>query len=266
MDGSTRRERGSGASRLDRERRSAGNRTGSDATPATDGDVDVDGDADRRGARATASDDEDDGDATAVPKVEAGVRPEPGPEAFTIDDAFGTLANQRRRFVVYALLDCEEGFELRELSRRVAAWENDKPDDRVTSQERRRVYNALQQFHLPKMDDAGVIDYDAARGTITPTETLGCLERYVDEPISQRRPWGFYYLALGAAGTAGLAIGAAIGVASTLLAALVPLVVTLSALLHVWDSRRQGVGAFAPPQPCEIGPGDDLDGDVTVGW
>jgi hypothetical protein len=104
----------------------------------------------------------------------------------TAEEAFEVLANQRRRLVVRTL-STERELRLRGLSRRVAARENNKPPERVTAEERRRVYNALQQFHLPKLDDAGVVDYDARRGVIAATDRLGGLRAYLAAPC-RRRP------------------------------------------------------------------------------
>lgn len=93
--------------------------------------------------------------------------------------AFETLSNERRRRVVRQLLE-DDRTELRPLSRRVAARENDKPPERVSATERPRVYNALQQFHLPKLDDLGVVRYDDARGTVEPTDAIDGLATYLD--------------------------------------------------------------------------------------
>jgi hypothetical protein len=136
--------------------------------------------------------------------------PDGAARAVTIEEAFEVLSNRRRRYVVHWLLEAETGTEIRELSRQVAAWENDKPLDRVTSQERRRVYNALQQFHLPKLDEAGVVRYDADRGTIEPTESLSTLRTYLNVSRRSHR-WCLRSLAAGGAviGLVALLVGVA---------------------------------------------------------
>lgn len=137
--------------------------------------------------------------------------PGAGDPGVSAGDAFEALANQRRRHVV-RVLSAAGSTELRPLSRRVAALENDKPPAEVTPAERRRVYNALQQFHLPKLDDAGAVDYDARRGTVTPTDGLERLEAYLELP-RRGRGWCRYTLA---AGTVAAALAAVLLVASTL--------------------------------------------------
>jgi len=97
----------------------------------------------------------------------------------TLDDAFEILSNRRRRYTIHHLLQRNETVDLRSLSRQVAAWEVHKPLDEVSAEERRRVYNALQQFHLPKLRDVGVVIYDSDRGKIKPTEKAAHLRAYL---------------------------------------------------------------------------------------
>ncbi|WP_435062921.1 DUF7344 domain-containing protein [Halobaculum sp. EA56] len=132
-------------------------------------------------------------------------------------EAFETLANERRRLVVRRLMGRDSGVGLRELSRQVAAWENDKPVERVGSQERRRVYNALQQFHLSKLDDLGVVRYDAGRGVVEPTPALSELRPYLNATDRSGRRC-LSPLATRAAGAALVAValaGAALATASS---------------------------------------------------
>ena len=95
------------------------------------------------------------------------------------DDAFEVLSNRRRRYVIHHLIQHGETTELRPLSRQVAAWENYKSLDQVTSEERRRVYNALQQFHLPKLQSKGVVAYESGRGTVRATSAARGLRVYL---------------------------------------------------------------------------------------
>lgn len=86
------------------------------------------------------------------------------------DVVFGLLSTERRRRLL-RYLD-EEGSQttLGEVAEHVAAAENDVDVAHLSSDQRKRVYVGLYQCHLPKLDDAGVIEYDRERGTI---ELLG---------------------------------------------------------------------------------------------
>lgn len=94
------------------------------------------------------------------------------------DKIFHILQNQRRRYVLQYLENQTEGCILRDLAKQIAAWENEIPVQQVKSDERQRVYIALYQSHLPKMDDVGIINYNQARGTIERTELLGVVNQY----------------------------------------------------------------------------------------
>jgi hypothetical protein len=69
---------------------------------------------------------------------------------------------------------------MRDIAERVAAWEQGKPIEAITSTERQRVYIALYQSHLPKLDEHGVIEYDQSRGTVRVTSVAEDVCRYLD--------------------------------------------------------------------------------------
>ena len=83
----------------------------------------------------------------------------PEPE-LSRDLVFDVLKNRRRRYALHYLRRADESVQLSELAEQVAAWENDIEVDAISAAERKRVYTALYQSHLPKLDDAGYIDWD----------------------------------------------------------------------------------------------------------
>ena len=116
------------------------------------------------------------------------------PEKIPLDLTFEILKNQRRRLVLDYLRDVEDGqTTIGELAEHIASIENKKPVSALSSQERKRVYIALYQSHLPKMADAGVIDYDKNRGTVSLTEHGASLCSLFKTPRRTRR-WSTYYL------------------------------------------------------------------------
>lgn len=85
----------------------------------------------------------------------------------TIDTIYEIFKNKRRRLVLHYLVNATtHRAPLGTLATQIAAWENDVPVSAITSTLRKRTYNTLQQTHLPKMDDAGLVDYDHHRGTV----------------------------------------------------------------------------------------------------
>jgi len=123
-----------------------------------------------------------------------------GAGAVDRETVFDILSNRRRRYVLHFLRGREGSVELRELSERIAAWENGCLPERVTSKERKRVYAALHQSHLPKMDRAGVVRYDPDRGTIELTEDTAAFDVYLEVVPRSELDWGEFYLGLGALG------------------------------------------------------------------
>ncbi|MFD1597849.1 DUF7344 domain-containing protein [Halobellus rarus] len=118
---------------------------------------------------------------------------------FTRDDVLEVLSNQRRRYAIHYLKRRNgEPVAVSELSDWVASWENGKEIDALTHRERKRVRNALRQFHLPKMDEYGFVEYDSQRGVIELTEAASDANFYVDSLTGRDIPWGVYYLGLSA--------------------------------------------------------------------
>lgn len=105
-------------------------------------------------------------------------------ESLTIskDSVFHLLQNSRRRAILRHLIEQDEDvFSMREVTELVAARENDTTVSELASDARQRVYIALYQSHLPKLDDTGVIDYDQDRGTFTPTPLVSVFTPYLDD-------------------------------------------------------------------------------------
>lgn len=115
----------------------------------------------------------------SIPRSSDSVRGD-GPAALARDDVFHLLQNERRRLVLRYLTEHDTpAVEMREVAEQVAAWENDTTVAGLTSDARQRVYIALYQSHLPKLDERGVIEYDQNRGTIEPCASLAQLEPYL---------------------------------------------------------------------------------------
>lgn len=118
---------------------------------------------------------------------------------------FDMLSNARRRYVLASLQDTDE-VTVRELSRDIAAWENEVEPSAVTSTQRKRVYTALHQTHLPRLDEYGVVEYDRDRAEVRATERLDVFRSYLGESGGDDRNWPRYYLGIGLA-TVALAVG-----------------------------------------------------------
>jgi hypothetical protein len=161
---------------------------------------------------------------------------------------FEMLSNERRRYVVHYLLDAGEEAELRDLARTVAAWENDKAPDEITSQERKRVYNALQQAHLPRMNDAGLVAFDASRGTVSAADDLADLQVYLEIVPGDEISWSQHYTLLGLLFVS-VSLASSVGIApfaripGVALAGAMAVSLTLSGVIHVYHGRKMRLDA-----------------------
>ncbi|WP_458205652.1 DUF7344 domain-containing protein [Haladaptatus sp. NG-SE-30] len=120
-----------------------------------------------------------------------------GSNELTQDVAFKMLSCRRRRHVMHYLLQQDGPVTLHELSKQLAAWENDVPFDEVTYKQRMRVYTAIRQSHLPKMDDGGIVEFDSNAGEVRLTDEATKLEVYLDIVPHDGIPWSSYYIGLG---------------------------------------------------------------------
>jgi hypothetical protein len=160
------------------------------------------------------------------------------------DDVFELLSNHRRRYALHHLQNNGERAELGEISEHVAAWENDIEVGAVSSAERKRVYTSLQQFHLPKMDDHGVVSFDDRSGTVELEPVADDIDVYLEVVESQDIPWSLYYLSLGGA-TLGLLLLNALGVApfsmlsDISLGIFVATTFLVSSVVHTYLTRTQ---------------------------
>lgn len=129
------------------------------------------------------------------------------------DEIYHLLQNERRRNVLKYLRDCEGSVQMRDIAEQVAAWEHDTTVQALMSDQRQRVYIALYQAHLPKLDEQGVIEYNQSRGIVKKNPLADELIKYLERPEDDTdddtsiagRPWGTYYLAV--SGMSALLIG-----------------------------------------------------------
>ena len=167
------------------------------------------------------------------------------------DETFELLSNHRRRYTLHHLYDVGDA-DIGDLSRQVAAWENNTTPAEVTSTERKRVYTSLQQFHLPKLDEKGVVEYDERAGEVEIAGLADDLDVYLEIVEGKDIPWSQYYLAL-AAVNAGLLAAVAVGAwPFTLLPGLAwgvfaVTTFTLSAAVHTYHSRSMRLGRNGTP-------------------
>ena len=148
---------------------------------------------------------------TSLPDEIASVADSDEEQRLSKDVIFELLKNRRRREVLAYLLESDETVTLGELAEQIAAWENDTEVSALSSDQRKRVYVALYQTHLPKMDDAGIVEYDQDRGLISLADNADLLMMYLDTDTHRQDRWDRWYATLSVVGAA-LVTGAFLGV------------------------------------------------------
>jgi len=86
------------------------------------------------------------------------------------EDRFTVLKNERRRRSLRVLEREGGSTTLSRMAERIAGWENGLDPTGLDAQQRKRVYIALYQRHLPRMDDVGVIEFEERSGQVRMTE------------------------------------------------------------------------------------------------
>lgn len=76
-----------------------------------------------------------------------------------LDDVLDLLANSRRRDVLYYLASTELT-DVGTLAEEMAALDEGCSVDEVPQENRKRIQIELVHMHLPKLDDAGAIEFD----------------------------------------------------------------------------------------------------------
>ena len=175
-----------------------------------------------------------------------------GNVGLTEQEVFSVLSNRRRRFALHALCQRDDAAELGWLARRVAAWEQGVSPAEVESDARKSCYVSLQQSHLPRMDEVGVVEFDKRAGTVHPTAAARELDIYLEVVPGREIPWHGYYLGLGAVSAALLAALWADAAPFTMLPdlawiAFVVVALVVSAALHTYLARGRKLGGDGPP-------------------
>jgi DNA-binding transcriptional ArsR family regulator len=128
-------------------------------------------------------------------------------EGLSDDEIFYILSNQRRRYVLYYLKQHSGPVELMEVVDQMAAWEEGVSVDAVPEQAQKRAYVALYQTHIPKLEEAGLVEYDSDSGILSLSDTSRDLDRYIgtngeSDDAREEPRWYLFYIGLVVANSA----------------------------------------------------------------
>ncbi|WP_440007784.1 DUF7344 domain-containing protein [Halomicrococcus sp. SG-WS-1] len=156
---------------------------------------------------------------------------------FSKDEVYDAVKNLRRRYVLYHLNERGRPVQLGELAEQVAAWENNIAIEDVSPEQRKSVYSALYQTHLPKLEEIGIVSYDRHSKEVSFTDSAQDFELYLANDSGTTLPWHRFYLLL--SGLGGTLVAATwIGVLTVSSLAVTTVLLGLfatTALAHVYD-------------------------------
>ncbi|RQH00066.1 DUF7344 domain-containing protein [Natrarchaeobius oligotrophus] len=88
----------------------------------------------------------------------------------SLDLVFNLLANERRRYALYFLYEQQDGVAtVEEVTDNVAAFENRSTGPEPQSdleEQKRQIQTELRHVHLPKLEDAGILEHDQRSETV----------------------------------------------------------------------------------------------------
>ncbi|WP_255191661.1 DUF7344 domain-containing protein [Natronobeatus ordinarius] len=176
-------------------------------------------------------------------------------------EIFEVLRNQRRRYVLHYLKQDDRPVELGDLAQQVAAWEYETTLEEVTPEQRKRVYTTLQQTHLPKMDEAGIVTFDSDEGRIEVTGLTADVAIYLEIVPGREFAWRELYLSLGAiscalVATLWLDVYPLTTLSTLTWMAIIAATFTVTATAHIYHERHMRLGQGEQPPELSYGADD----------
>lgn len=98
------------------------------------------------------------------------------------DVLFDVLSDSRRRFVIACLREYATPMALGDLADELAIWEYDAEITEIPAAEVTSIYASLYHTHIPKMADAGVVEYSQERDAVTLAASSDELDSLVTLP------------------------------------------------------------------------------------
>ena len=107
---------------------------------------------------------DDDGNDIDDGRVDTGAHGEGSVPTPSLDTVFDLLSNQRRRYVLYHLMNAaDDTVDYEALAEQVAVWEagSDPSEEHVDE-----VATDLYHIHLPKLTESSIVDFDQRSGDV----------------------------------------------------------------------------------------------------
>jgi hypothetical protein len=176
-------------------------------------------------------------------------------DRLTHEALFEALSNQRRRFALHYLKqqNGDGPVDLADLSAQVTAWERGVDAEDLSYAQRKNVHTSLSQFHAPKLDDLGFVEFDRDAGVVELTDRAEDVDVYLETTSGRELAWGPYLLLLSSV-LSGVVFGSLVGVpvlaelSTQSLAVFVAVTFLSSSAFFAYDTwTEMRVGTEGPP-------------------
>lgn len=157
-------------------------------------------------------------------------------ETLSEERLFDLLGNERRRSCLQCLIGLEGAIPVQDLANQVAT--SVSGEDRSASDIRDSVYISLCQNHLPKLDDAGVVEYDSGEKTVSPGPAFPAVERHLQVDSAEATDGDAAQWYVLASVVTVLVLAPATYAVPTALPVAVPMVLTLHGVVALAIGRR----------------------------
>jgi len=107
----------------------------------------------------------------------------PNLQRFSVDDVIARIADRHRRTVLSVLQERTTPVSTEELATTTAAALAEKPLVAVTREERDRLHVRLHHVHLPKLDEVGLVAWNADEGTVATTDHPALCDRTIERML-----------------------------------------------------------------------------------
>lgn len=88
------------------------------------------------------------------------------------DEVFEALAHDRRRHAFYVIRDAAARISLTDLAIAVARRTSDETEQGVDCEKVEQIRRTLYHWHVPKLAEAGLAEYDTDQNMVEPTERI----------------------------------------------------------------------------------------------
>ncbi len=104
----------------------------------------------------------------------------PNTDTIPEDDVFAVLSSQRRRFALHCLQKYGGPMALADMADEIAVWENDTDIADISPEEVKRIYVSLYHTHVPKLEDADIVEYSQERDMVALSENAEQVTAHIE--------------------------------------------------------------------------------------